>query len=54
LLLIESFVAISSSHPGIEYLKEVIINDKLGICDELDRQMQHIVDTYQDEVRQSA
>jgi NAD(P)H-dependent nitrite reductase small subunit len=34
---------------GIEYLKDVIINDKLGICDELDRQMQHIVDTYQDE-----
>jgi len=31
---------------GIEYLKEVIINDKLGICDELEKQMQHVVDTY--------
>ncbi len=31
---------------GIEYLKDVIINDRLGICDELERQMQHVVDTY--------
>ncbi len=31
---------------GLEYLKDVIINDRLGICDELERQMQHIVDTY--------
>src|SRR5207237_981729 len=31
---------------GIEYLKEVIVNDKLGICAELERQMQHVVDTY--------
>ncbi len=32
---------------GIEYLKEVIIEDSLGICDELDAQMQHVIDTYQ-------
>ena len=31
---------------GIETLKEVVINDKLGICDELERRMQHLVDTY--------
>jgi nitrite reductase (NADH) large subunit len=31
---------------GIEYLKEVIIDDKLGICDDLDRMMQNVVDTY--------
>jgi nitrite reductase (NADH) large subunit len=31
---------------GIEYLKEVIINDRLGICEELERQMQFFVDTY--------
>ena len=31
---------------GIDYLKNVIIHDSLGICDELERQMQHIVDTY--------
>ncbi len=32
---------------GIEYLRDVIINDRLGIADELERQMQHLVDTYQ-------
>jgi len=32
---------------GLEHLKDVIIHDKLGICDELERQMQHQVDTYQ-------
>jgi nitrite reductase (NADH) large subunit len=31
---------------GIEYLKEVIIHDKLGICEELERQMEFFVDTY--------
>jgi nitrite reductase (NADH) large subunit len=31
---------------GIEYLKEVIIQDRLGICDELEQQMQSFVDTY--------
>lgn len=34
---------------GIEYLKDVVINDKLGIADQLEAQMQHVVDTYQDE-----
>ncbi len=33
----------------IEHLKEVIIEDSLGICDELDRRMKHLVDTYHDE-----
>lgn len=33
----------------IEHLKEVIIEDSLGIVDELDRRMQHLVDTYHDE-----
>jgi nitrite reductase (NADH) large subunit len=31
---------------GIEYLKNVIIHDSLGICEELEKQMQHVVDTY--------
>ena len=31
---------------GIEYLREIIIGDKLGICDELERQIQFLVDTY--------
>jgi nitrite reductase (NADH) large subunit len=33
----------------IEHLKEVIIEDSLGICDELDERMQYLVDTYHDE-----
>jgi nitrite reductase (NADH) large subunit len=32
---------------GLEYLKQVVIDDKLGIAEELERDMQHIVDTYQ-------
>lgn len=31
---------------GIEYLREVVIEDKLGICNELEQRMQHLVDTY--------
>jgi nitrite reductase (NADH) large subunit len=31
---------------GIEYLRDVIINDRLGIGAELERMMQHQVDTY--------
>ena len=36
---------------GIDYLKEVVIADKLGICSELDAEMAQIVATYQDEWR---
>ncbi len=32
---------------GIDYLKEVVIDGKLGICDELEERMQHLVDTYE-------
>ena len=32
---------------GLDYLKEVIIEDSLGIANELEAQMQHVVDTYQ-------
>ena len=32
---------------GLDYLREVIINDSLGIGAELEQQMQHLVDTYQ-------
>lgn len=31
---------------GLDYLRDVIINDSLGICSELDAMMQHHVDTY--------
>jgi len=36
---------------GIEYLRDVVIRDTLGIAVQLDAEMQHIVDTYQDEWR---
>jgi nitrite reductase (NADH) large subunit len=32
---------------GIDYLRQVIIDDKLGICDELEAQMNAVVGTYQ-------
>jgi nitrite reductase (NADH) large subunit len=32
---------------GLDYLKEVIIDDKLGICEELEREMTNVVGTYQ-------
>jgi nitrite reductase (NADH) large subunit len=32
---------------GIEHVKDVVINDSLGVCAELEREMQHLVDTYQ-------
>ena len=32
---------------GLDYLKSVVIDDKLGVCEELEADMQNIVDTYQ-------
>jgi len=32
---------------GLDYLKSVVIDDKLGLCADLEAQMQHVVDTYQ-------
>ena len=32
---------------GLDHLKAVIIDDSLGLCDQLEAQMQHVVDTYQ-------
>ncbi len=31
---------------GIEHLKDVVINDSLGLCAELEKDMQYLVDTY--------
>ncbi len=36
---------------GLDYLKAVVIDDSLGLGAELEAEMQHIVDTYQDEWR---
>ncbi len=32
---------------GLDYLKDVLIQDSLGLCAELEAQMQHVVNTYQ-------
>ena len=32
---------------GLDYLKSVVIDDKLGLCEQLEQQMQHVIDTYQ-------
>lgn len=32
---------------GLDYLKSVLIDDSLGICGELEAQMQHVIETYQ-------
>lgn len=32
---------------GLDYLKSVIIDDKLGLCEELEKEMEYVVDTYQ-------
>jgi len=32
---------------GLEHIKDVVIHDKLGLCDELEERMQHLVETYQ-------
>ncbi|NOT84188.1 MAG: nitrite reductase large subunit [Methylococcaceae bacterium] len=32
---------------GLDYLKSVVIEDKLGLCEQLEMQMLHVIDTYQ-------
>lgn len=32
---------------GLDYLKSVVIDDKLGLAEQLEQQMQHVIDTYQ-------
>jgi nitrite reductase (NADH) large subunit len=38
---------------GIEYLRDVVVNDRLGICEELEKQMQYLVDTYKCEWKEA-
>ncbi|NQZ32194.1 MAG: nitrite reductase large subunit [Oceanospirillaceae bacterium] len=40
-------VWMESLEGGLDYLKEVVMEDKLGINDELLAQMEHLIDTYQ-------
>jgi nitrite reductase (NADH) large subunit len=45
--LTRTSVWLENMEGGIDHLREVIIHDKLGICEELERQMQLLVDNYQ-------
>src|SRR5262249_28219189 len=45
--LTRTSVWLENMEGGIERLREIIIDDKLGICAELERMMQHLVDTYE-------
>jgi nitrite reductase (NADH) large subunit len=40
-------VWIENMEGGLDYLKSVIIDDKLGLCEQLELQMRHVIDTYQ-------
>ena len=44
-------VWLESLEGGLDYLREVVIDDKLGICEELEQQMAHLVSRYQCEWR---
>ncbi len=45
--LTRTSVWLENMEGGIDRLREIIIEDKLGICDELERMMQHLVNTYE-------
>lgn len=45
--LTRTSVWLESMEGGIEYLRDVVVNDRLGIAEELERQMQGLVDSYQ-------
>ena len=44
--LTRTAVWIEQMEGGIDRLREIVVEDKLGICDELERRMQFLVDSY--------
>lgn len=40
-------VWLESLEGGLDYLKQVVLDDKLGVCNELEQQMQALVESYQ-------
>lgn len=44
--LTRTSVWLESLEGGVEHLRDVIIRDKLGLCEDLDRRMQQLVDSY--------
>ena len=50
--LTRTAVWLANMEGGIDYLRDVIVHDTLGLCDELERRMAHLVDTYKCEWRE--
>ena len=50
--LTRTAVWLENMEGGIDYLRDVIVHDTLGLCDELERRMAHLVDTYRCEWRE--
>ena len=50
--LTRTAVWLENMEGGIDYLRDVIVHDALGLCDELERRMAHLVDTYKCEWRE--
>jgi nitrite reductase (NADH) large subunit len=44
--LTRTSVWLENMEGGIDHLRNVVVNDSLGIADELERRIQHLVDTY--------
>ena len=45
--LMRTSVWLDKLEGGLDHLRSVVIDDSLGICDQLEKDMQHLVDTYQ-------
>ncbi len=45
--LTRTSVWLESLAGGLQHLKDVVIDDKLGLCEELEQRIQYLVDTYQ-------
>ena len=50
--LTRTSVWLENMEGGIDYLRDVVVHDQLGLCDELERRMAHLVDTYKCEWRE--
>ena len=50
--LTRTSVWLKNMEGGIDYLRDVVVHDTLGLCDELAQRMAHLVDTYKCEWRE--
>ncbi len=50
--LTRTSVWLKNMEGGIDYLRDVVVHDTLGLCDDLEQRMAHLVDTYKCEWRE--